>query len=119
MQGNQLKYDAYAVLKDKDFRLFLIFRFLMTLAIQMQSVIVAWQVYYITKDPLSLGLTGLWFEPPALAASEKPAAAKPAAATPAAQQPAPKRAARAPAPAKPRPARKIPAKRTAQPAPGA
>src|ERR1039457_5080306 len=60
MSGQELKHDAYAVLKDKDFRLFLIFRFLMTVAIQMQSVIVAWQVYYITKDPLSLGLTGLF-----------------------------------------------------------
>ena len=60
MQSPKLKHDAYAVLKDKDFRLFLLFRFLMTVAIQMQSVIVGWQVYELTKDPLSLGLTGLF-----------------------------------------------------------
>jgi MFS family permease len=60
MQTQPVRHDAYAVLKDKDFRLFLFFRFMMTMAIQMQSVIVAWQVYQITKDPLSLGLTGLF-----------------------------------------------------------
>src|ERR1035438_4248068 len=60
MPDQRIKHDAYAVLKDKDFRYFLLFRFLMTVAIQMQSVIVGWQVYQITKDPLSLGLTGLF-----------------------------------------------------------
>jgi MFS family permease len=53
------KHDAYAVLKLKDFRLFLSFRFFMTIAAQMQSVIVGWQVYELTHDPLSLGLIGL------------------------------------------------------------
>jgi MFS family permease len=53
------KHDAYAVLKLKDFRLFLSFRFFMTIAAQMQSIIVAWQVYELTHDPLSLGLIGL------------------------------------------------------------
>jgi MFS family permease len=57
-KGN-MKNDAYAVLKVKDFRLFLSFRFFTTVAIQMQSVIVGWQVYELTKDPLSLGLIGL------------------------------------------------------------
>jgi len=53
------EHDAYAVLKLKDFRLFLSFRFFMTIAAQMQSIIVGWQVYELTHDPLSLGLIGL------------------------------------------------------------
>jgi MFS family permease len=50
---------AYDVLKIKDFRNFLFARFFMTFGIQMQSVIVGWQVYEYTKDPFSLGLIGL------------------------------------------------------------
>lgn len=49
----------YAALKIPDFRLFVSARFCVTLAIQIQAVVVAWQVYEITKDPLSLGLIGL------------------------------------------------------------
>src|SRR5687767_15672560 len=49
----------YAALKIPDFRLFISARFCITLAIQIQSVVVAWQVYEITKDALSLGLIGL------------------------------------------------------------
>ena len=53
------RHDAFAVLKVRDFRLFISFRFFMTIAIQMQSIVVGWQVYQLTKDPLSLGLIGL------------------------------------------------------------
>jgi len=53
------KHDAYAVLKVRDFRLFLTFRFFTTIAFQMQSIIVGWQMYELTKDPLALGLVGL------------------------------------------------------------
>jgi MFS family permease len=49
----------YAALKLPDFRLFVSARFCITLAIQIQSVVVAWQVYELTHDPLSLGLIGL------------------------------------------------------------
>jgi MFS family permease len=49
----------YAVLKIPNFRLFITARFCVTLAIQIQSVVVAWQVYDLTNDPLSLGLIGL------------------------------------------------------------
>jgi MFS family permease len=49
----------YAALKIPDFRLFISARFCVTLAIQIQAVVVAWQVYEMTKDPLSLGLIGL------------------------------------------------------------
>ncbi|MEI7981693.1 MAG: MFS transporter, partial [Bacteroidota bacterium] len=53
------KHDAYAVLRVRDFRNFLTFRFFTTIAFQMQSIIVGWQVYELTKDPLALGLIGL------------------------------------------------------------
>jgi len=53
------KHDAFAVLKVRDFRLFLTFRFFTTIAFQMQGIIVAWQMYELTKDPLALGLIGL------------------------------------------------------------
>jgi MFS family permease len=49
----------YAALKIRDYRYYIAARFCITLAIQMQAVIVAWQVYELTKDPLSLGLIGL------------------------------------------------------------
>jgi MFS family permease len=49
----------YAALKIPDFRLFILARFCVTLGIQIQSVVVAWQVYDLTLDPLSLGLIGL------------------------------------------------------------
>lgn len=53
------KHDAFAVLKVRDFRLFLTFRFFTTIAFQMQSIIVGWQMYELTRDPLALGLIGL------------------------------------------------------------
>ncbi len=46
-------------LKHRNFTLYLVARFVATLAIQMQSVAVGWQVYAITNDPLDLGLIGL------------------------------------------------------------
>jgi MFS family permease len=51
--------DAYASLKITDFRRFVSARFLLTFGIQMQSLIVGWQIYQITHDALSLGLIGL------------------------------------------------------------
>lgn len=52
-------HDAYASLQIRDFRFYLLARLFMTMAIQMQAVIVGWQVYSFTKDPFSLGLIGL------------------------------------------------------------
>ncbi|WP_394847701.1 MFS transporter [Pendulispora brunnea] len=43
----------------RDFRLYQCARFLLTIAIQMQSVAVAWQVYDLTRRPLALGYVGL------------------------------------------------------------
>src|SRR5260370_17622891 len=44
---------------DRDFRLYLSGLFLGTLAVQIQSVAVGWQVYNITSSPLALGYVGL------------------------------------------------------------
>jgi MFS family permease len=51
--------NAYAVWRISSFRKFITGRFFLTFAIQMQSVIVGWQVYDLTHDPFSLGLIGL------------------------------------------------------------
>ncbi|MFD2512699.1 MFS transporter [Pontibacter locisalis] len=53
------KKDPYAVLRLPEFRLYISARLCITLAMQIQAVIVGWQIYDITKDPLSLGLIGL------------------------------------------------------------
>ena len=53
------RHDAYAALRHRDFRWYIISLFSMTLASQLQAVVVGWQVYAITHDPLSLGLIGL------------------------------------------------------------
>jgi MFS family permease len=53
------KHDPFAVLRFKEFNFFLTFRFFLTLGIQMQSVIVGWQVYELTDDVLYLGMIGL------------------------------------------------------------
>src|SRR5262245_15027563 len=50
---------ALGALSYPSFSRFLSARFLSTLAVQMQSVAVGWQVYAITHDPLDLGLIGL------------------------------------------------------------
>ena len=59
----------YAAMKIRDFRLFISARFCITLAIQIQAVVVGWQVYEITRDPLSLGLIGLAEAIPSIAVS--------------------------------------------------
>src|ERR1044071_3160258 len=53
------RVDAYAALRIADFRFFISARFCVTLAIQIQGVVVGLQVYFLTKDPLALGLIGL------------------------------------------------------------
>ena len=54
-----VKNDPYISLSFREFRFFLSMRFFLTLAYQVQAVVVGWYVYSITKDPLSLGLIGL------------------------------------------------------------
>ncbi|HRI85591.1 MAG TPA: MFS transporter [Ignavibacteria bacterium] len=53
------KHDPYEALRIPEFRNFTLARLCITIASQMQAVIVGWQIYEITKDPLSLGLIGL------------------------------------------------------------
>ena len=48
-----------ALLANPDFTRYLGARFLASLAVQMQTVAVGWQVYQVTHDPLDLGLIGL------------------------------------------------------------
>jgi MFS family permease len=54
-----LSGEAFEVVHIRSFRLFLAYRFFLTVATLMQSVIVGWQLYNITKDVLSLGMIGL------------------------------------------------------------
>ena len=61
------KKDPYAALRFKEFRFFLFMRFAMVFAWAMQFVIIEWEVYSITKDPLSLGFIGLMEIIPAVA----------------------------------------------------
>ncbi|HAF76583.1 MAG TPA: MFS transporter [Maribacter sp.] len=51
--------DPYAALRFKEFNIFLLVRFAMVFAWSMQFIVIEWQVYTITKDPLSLGIIGL------------------------------------------------------------
>lgn len=53
------KNDPYAALRHPEFRLFLLMRFALVFAWSMQFIIIEWEVYQMTKDPLSLGLIGL------------------------------------------------------------
>jgi MFS family permease len=53
------KKDPYAALRYKEFNFFLFMRFAMVFAWSMQFVIIEWEVYSLTKDPLSLGIIGL------------------------------------------------------------
>lgn len=53
------KKDPYASLRIKEFNIFLLVRFTLVFAWSMQFIIVEWQVYSITKNPLSLGIIGL------------------------------------------------------------
>lgn len=61
--------DPYAAVRIRDFRLFVTSRLFITLAMQMQGVIVGWQIYELTKDPLALGLIGLAEAIPAISVS--------------------------------------------------
>lgn len=60
------KKDPYAALRFKEFNIFLIVRFALVFAWSMQFIVIEWEVYSLTKDPLSLGLIGLMEVIPAL-----------------------------------------------------
>jgi len=48
------KLDPYAALRYKEFNIFLLIRFILVIGWSMQFIIVEWEVYDLTKDPLSL-----------------------------------------------------------------
>jgi MFS family permease len=52
-------HDPYAALRNPDYRWFIASMGLITLGLQIQGVVVGWQVYVRTGDPLALGLVGL------------------------------------------------------------
>jgi MFS family permease len=62
-------HDPYAALRVKNYRWFIVSMLTMTISSQIQGVVVAWQIYDITRDPLSLGLMGLAEALPFIAAS--------------------------------------------------
>jgi MFS family permease len=58
--------DPYAALRFKEFNIFLLLRFVLVFAWSMQFIVIEWQVYSLTKDPLFLGIIGLMEIIPAL-----------------------------------------------------
>jgi MFS family permease len=51
--------DPYQALRFREYRAFLSGAVALTMATQIQTLVMGWQVYHITRDPLSLGLIGL------------------------------------------------------------
>lgn len=58
---------SVSLLKSRDFCLLLLTRMFSLAALQAQAVIIGWQIYVMTRDPLMLGLTGLAEAVPAIA----------------------------------------------------
>jgi MFS family permease len=56
---NPARHDPYASLRIPNFRWFISSLLAMTIATQIQAVVVSWQIYELTRDPFSLGLIGL------------------------------------------------------------
>jgi MFS family permease len=55
----QERHDPYISLRNRNFLWSVASLLALTLGTQIQATVVAWQVYALTKDPLSLGLVGL------------------------------------------------------------
>jgi len=53
------KNDPYAALRIKEFNIFLLVRFALVFGWSMQFVVIEWQVYALTENPLALGIIGL------------------------------------------------------------
>lgn len=51
--------ETFQLLQNKEYGFFLASRVFLTIALQIQAVVVGWQLYALTKDPFSLGLIGL------------------------------------------------------------
>lgn len=59
MTATTVKRDPYQALRYKEFNVFLLLRFAMVFAWSMQFIVIEWEVYSLTKNPLSLGIIGL------------------------------------------------------------
>lgn len=59
MTNKEKKNDPYEALRYREFNVFLILRFAMVFAWSMQFIVIEWEVYSLTKNPLSLGIIGL------------------------------------------------------------
>jgi len=57
--GKLLSDDAFIAIRNRNYRFFLGYRYFMTMATLMQSVIVSWHMYFLTKNVLWLGMIGL------------------------------------------------------------
>src|SRR5436305_3847835 len=53
------RHDPYVSLRNPNFLWYVASLVALTLGTQIQATVVAWQVYALTHDPLSLGLVGL------------------------------------------------------------
>src|SRR5258705_3251047 len=53
------RHDPYISLRSPNFLWYVASMVALTLGTMIQATVVAWQVYALTKDPLSLGLVGL------------------------------------------------------------
>lgn len=58
-EGMADRHDPYVSLRNPNFLWYVASLVALTLGTQIQATVVAWQVYALTKDPLSLGLVGL------------------------------------------------------------
>jgi len=59
MTAQSNKPDPYQALRYREFNIFLLLRFAMVFAWSMQFIVIEWEVYSLTKNPLSLGIIGL------------------------------------------------------------
>jgi MFS family permease len=59
MKNKEKKNDPYQALRFREFNIFLLLRFAMVFAWSMQFIVIEWEVYSLTKNPLSLGIIGL------------------------------------------------------------
>ena len=53
------RHDPYVSLRNRNFLWYVASLVALTLGTQIQAIVVGWQVYSLTRDPLSLGLVGL------------------------------------------------------------
>jgi MFS family permease len=60
------KHDPYAALRVRDFRVLVLTRLVITIASMMEVVVVRYQIYGLTRDPLPIGIAGLVEAIPAL-----------------------------------------------------